>query len=74
MRYSYYRCIRHRREGDEACANPKSYRADRLERSVWEFISRLLKDPVPIQEGLETLIEEEQRAGMLGAPQRQAKE
>ena len=74
MRYSYYRCIRHRREGDEACANGKSYRAEELERSVWEFVSGLLKDSERIREGLEALIEEEQRAGMLGDPHRQAKE
>ena len=71
-RYSYYRCIRHRREGDEACTNGKSYRAEELERSVWEFVSRLLKDPERIREGLESLVEEE-RAGMLGDPQRQVK-
>jgi hypothetical protein len=71
-RYSYYRCIRHRREGDEACVNGKSYRAEGLERSVWEFVSGLLKDPQRIREGLEALIEEE-RAGMLGDPHRQAK-
>jgi len=71
-RYFYYRCIRHRREGDEACANGKSYRADGLERSVWEFVSGLLKDSERIRKGLEALIEEE-RAGMLGDPHRQAK-
>src|SRR5215207_1833266 len=71
-RYSYYRCIRHRREGDEVCTNGKSYRAEGLERSVWEFVSGLLKDPERIREGLEALIEEE-RAGMLRDPQQQAK-
>ena len=71
-RYSYYRCIKHRREGDEACVNGKSYRAEGLERSVWEFISGLLKDPERIREGPEALIKEE-RVGMLGDPQRQAK-
>ena len=71
-RYSYYRCIRHRREGEEACGNAKSYRADELERSVWEFVSGLLKDPERIRKGLQAVIEEE-RAGMLGDPQQQTK-
>ena len=70
--YSYYRCIKHRREGDEACTNGKSYRAEELERSVWEFVSGLLKDSERIRKGLEALIEEE-RAGMLGDPHRQSK-
>jgi hypothetical protein len=71
-RYSYYRCIRHRREGDEACVNGKSYRAGKLERSVWEFVSGLLRDPERIRAGLKALIAEEQ-AGMLGEPQQQSK-
>ena len=69
-RYFYYRCIKHRREGNEACANAESYRADELEGSVWEFVSGLLKDPQRIRKGLEVLIEEEQ-AGGLGDPQRE---
>jgi len=71
-RYSYYRCIKHRREGDEACVNAKSYRANELEQRVWQFVSGLLKDPERIRKGLEAVIEEE-RAGMLGDPQRQPK-
>jgi site-specific DNA recombinase len=39
---------------------------------VWEFVSGLLKDPERIREGLEALLEEE-RTGMLGDPQREAK-
>jgi len=68
-RYFYYRCIKHRREGNEACANTKSYRADELEGLVWEFVSEFLKDPQRIREGLEAMIEEE-RAGLRGDPQR----
>jgi len=70
--YHYYKCPKRRRHGlDDACTNKKHNRAEKAEAAVWELVSGLLKDPERLRIGLEAMIEEE-RAGMRGAPDREA--
>jgi len=68
----YYRCNTKHKRGKDACPMPKSFRADRLEPLVWEFVSGLLKSPDALREGLERMIEEEKTV-MRGNPEREAK-
>lgn len=67
----YYRCAKHQRTV-EGCSNRKHHRADKLEPQVWEFVSRLLKDPEQLRADLERMIELE-REGMRGDPDRETK-
>jgi site-specific DNA recombinase len=68
----YYRCNTKHKRGKDACPMPKSFRADRLEPLVWEFVSGLLKSPDALREGLERMIEEEKTV-LRGNPDREAK-
>jgi hypothetical protein len=44
-RYGYYRCRRYQQHGDAGCDHRKSHRADKLEATVGEIVSRLLQQP-----------------------------
>ena len=70
VRYFYYRCPKRQRHGLEACAHNTHYRAAEREAQVWEFVSRLLRDPERLRAGLEEMIESE-RAVSRGDPQRE---
>jgi site-specific DNA recombinase len=71
-KHFYYRCWRRNRFGDDACPRPSNYPARRIEPTVWEFVSNLLKDPERLRAGLEETIEEE-RKGLRGDPERETK-
>src|ERR671917_251753 len=71
--YHYYICMR-RFELKEMCScTQKAIRAGDAEEEIWEFISRLLKDPERIRLGMERLIEEERAAANRGDPESTAK-
>ncbi len=56
--YHYYKCFR-RSDYKRGICEQKSLRAERVEASVWEFVSSLLKDPERIRAGVDMLIEQE---------------
>jgi hypothetical protein len=61
--YHYYECKRYR-SFKEACPSfQKSFRAEKVEETVWSFVSGLLKEPERIKAGMEALIEQEQANG-----------
>jgi site-specific DNA recombinase len=67
--YHYYLCIR-RHELRKMCScTQKALRAEEAEAAIWEFVSRLLKDPETIRAGMERLIEQERSANW-GDPER----
>jgi site-specific DNA recombinase len=70
--YFYYRCARQWHKGNDACSHKKMYRADAMERRVWEFVSALLTDSERLRTDLDTMIEEE-RKGTRGDPNQEAK-
>jgi site-specific DNA recombinase len=66
--YSYYKCRRVVRDGNNACPagqSRPSHRAEDLERRVWESVSGLMQDPERLRNDLEKMIdlEREQRRG-----------
>ena len=71
-RYHYYHCPKRGRHGVPTCSNCRNHRAGDVELLVWGFVSSLLKDPERLRVGLERMIEEE-RAGMRGDPDQEAK-
>jgi site-specific DNA recombinase len=71
-KYHYYHCPKRGRHGVPTCSNRKNHRAEDVELLVWGFVSSLLKDPERLRVGLERMIEEE-RAGMRGDPDQEAK-
>jgi site-specific DNA recombinase len=71
-KYFYYKCPKARHGGPEACPHNKGYRAEKVERLIWELVSDLLKEPERLREGLEEMIERE-RDGAHGDPDREAK-
>jgi len=68
--YHYYKCFR-RSDYKRGICEQKSLRAERVEASVWEFVSSLLKDPERIRAGMDRLIEQE-RNTRRGDPEREA--
>jgi site-specific DNA recombinase len=68
--YHYYNCFR-RSDYKRGICEQKSLRAERVEASVWEFVSSLLKDPDKIRAGMDRLIEQE-RNSKRGDPEREA--
>jgi site-specific DNA recombinase len=68
--YHYYKCFR-RTDYKRGICEQKSLRAERVEASVWEFVSSLLKDPQRLRAGMERLIEQE-RNTKRGDPEREA--
>ena len=72
-RYFYYECTRLRNADSRRCiAKIRRVRADVLEPRIWGFISGLLLEPGRLRRGLETVIEEEERASR-GDPDREAR-
>lgn len=68
----YYRCSKRLKDGKDACAQRKNYRADTAEPQVWELVSSILQNPKQLRADLERMIEVE-REGMRGDPDRGAK-
>jgi site-specific DNA recombinase len=62
-RYHYYECKRYRSYKEPCSSFQQSFRAEKVEETVWSFVSRLLKDPERIRAGMEALIEQEQANG-----------
>jgi site-specific DNA recombinase len=60
--YHYYTCARRRKPVKICPCTQKSLAAVDAEATVWGFISDLLQDPERISAGMETLIEEQERA------------
>ena len=69
----YYRCSRMNLEyAENTCPNGKSHRADRLEPTVWNYVSGVMKNPEDLRADLDRMIELE-RKGTRGDPSREAK-
>jgi len=71
--YYYYMCTRRLELRGMCSCSQKAIRAVDAEEAIWEFISRLLKDPERVQLGMERLIVEERAAANRGDPQSTAK-
>ena len=69
--YYYYRCHRSVYYRRNSCRQ-KMERAQKAEEAMWEFVSRVLKDPDRILAGMDVLIEQK-RAELRGDPEREAK-
>ena len=69
----YYMCTRRLELRGMCSCSQKAIRAVDAEEAIWEFISRLLKDPERVQLGMERLIVEERAAANRGDPQSTAK-
>ncbi len=69
--YHYYRCHRSVDYRRNSCRQ-KMERAQKAEEAMWEFVSRVLKDPDRILAGMDVLIEQK-RAELRGDPEREAK-
>jgi hypothetical protein len=57
--YAYYKCARLLRFGKGGCAPNRvrtNHRAEEVERSVWEFVSGLIRDPEQLRDDLERMI------------------
>jgi hypothetical protein len=61
--YHYYECKRYRTSKETCSSFQKSFRAEKVEETVWSFVSCLLKEPERIKAGMEALIEQEQANG-----------
>ncbi len=70
--HHYYRCPTRQNDGKDACPMSKTFRADKSEPLVWEFLSDLLKDPEQLCADLERMIELE-REGMRGDPEQETR-
>jgi site-specific DNA recombinase len=70
--YCYYRCWTRYQTGKDACEQRKSYRAEKTEALVREFVLNLLKDPNRLREGLKRMIERESNRSH-GDPEHEAK-
>jgi small-conductance mechanosensitive channel len=71
--YFYYACRTRYKEDAKACSNGKCLAAARVEALVWEGVTRLLKNPEQLRADLDTMIEQERRGAVRGAPDREAK-
>jgi site-specific DNA recombinase len=69
--YYYYRCHRSVDYRRNSCRQ-KMQRAQKAENAMWEFVSRVLKDPDRILAGMDVLIEQK-RAELRGDPERETK-
>lgn len=76
-RYHHYNKCPNRRPRTgvlERCpGSRKSCKAEEVEALVWDFVSRLLKDPARLKLGLEKRVEEERLKGTRDDPDREAK-
>jgi site-specific DNA recombinase len=70
--YHYYRCHRSVDYRRNSCRQ-KMERAQKAEEAMWDFVSRVLKDPDRILAGMDALIERK-RAELRGDPDREARE
>jgi site-specific DNA recombinase len=73
--YAYYKCSRIDRNGKDACSPDRHrtcHRAEKLEQTVWELVSGLLKNPEQLRADLERMIDLE-REGTRGDPEREMK-
>lgn len=70
--YFYYHCSRGANSGRHNCTSTKCFRAEQMERAVWNFTSELLTKPEQLRADLERMIELE-REGVRGDPEREAK-
>jgi site-specific DNA recombinase len=64
----YYRCSRSRGEVLGQKCNAKSFRADIVDNTVWEWVKSLLTNPAALAEGLQA---EREKRGQKSAPLRQ---
>jgi site-specific DNA recombinase len=71
--YHYYICMRRFELRGMCTCTQKAIRAVDAEEAIWEFISRLLKDPERIRLGMERLIDEERETASRGDPHSTAK-
>jgi hypothetical protein len=71
--YHYYICMRRFELRGMCSCTQKAIRAVDAEEAIWEFISRLLKDPERIRVGMDRLIDEERSASNRGDPESTAK-
>jgi site-specific DNA recombinase len=71
--YHYYICMRRFELRGMCSCTQKAIRAGDAEEPIWEFISRLLKDPDRIRIGMDRLIDEERAAANRGDPESTAK-
>ncbi len=58
--WNYYRCPRRATDGARSCPQKKTLRAEPLEDSVWQSVSKLLTNPERLRVGLGELIAQEQ--------------
>ena len=70
--YGYYRCPKRQRHGAAGCPQGKSYRADRLERQVWDYVRDYLTDPERLRADLDRMIELRQQE-VRGDPEQEMK-
>jgi len=73
--YAYYKCSRIDRNGKDACSPDRHrtcHRAEKLEQTVWELVSGLLKNSEQLRADLEIMIDLE-REGTHGDPEREMK-
>ncbi len=71
--YHYYLCMRRFELRGMSPCTQSAIRAVEAEEEIWEFISRLLKDPERIRLGMDRLIDEERAAANRGDPESTAK-
>jgi site-specific DNA recombinase len=71
--YHYYICTRRFELRGMCSCKQKAIRAVDAEEAIWEFISRLLKDPERIRIGMDRLIDEERAAASRGDPEHTVK-
>src|SRR5215217_5978978 len=71
--YHYYLCMRRFELRGMCSCTQKAIRAADAEEAIWEFISRLLKDPERIRLGMDRLINEERETASRGDPHSTAK-
>jgi hypothetical protein len=71
--YFYYACRTRYKKGVEACSNGKYLAAARVEASVWEGVTKLLKDPAQLRADLNAMIEQKRRDSLRGDPDQEVK-
>jgi site-specific DNA recombinase len=71
--YFYYACRTRYKKGVEACPNGKYLAAAKVEASVWEGITKLLKDPEQLRTDLDAMIEQERRSALRSDPDQETK-
>ena len=62
----YYRCGKRYRLGIHACSQGKNFRAEETEKTVWEFVSDILKNPQRLRSGLDEMLNRERALASRG--------